>query len=264
MATAGTDAPKTPLGVGSIISDSFSIMFGNFAKVLLLGFTGAIVGLIVSAAFLGFDLATGIAEPDAIVSANIGVVGWVVPTLVNMVIYGLVTALIIQLAYDAKLGRSNSIGTYFSAALPALFPIIVLSIVVLILTSLGAFALVIGALWVYAVFYVTVPVVVIERGGFGSMGRSATLTKEYRWSIAGLLVVVLAMSVIVQIVAGFLIAALAFVVGGLVGQIVIAVSFAGINGIAYAFGGIAGALTYARLREIKEGVAVDQIAAVFD
>lgn len=264
MATASTDAPKIPLGVGSIISDSFSIMFGNFAKVLLLGFAGALISLLVSAAFLGFGLATGTADADAVFAANVGVVGWALPSLINMSIYGLVTALIIQLAYDAKLNRSNSVGTYFSAALPALFPIIVLSIVVSILTTLGAFALVIGALWIYAVFYVTAPVAVIERGGFGSMRRSAALTKEYRWSIAGLLVVVIVMAVVVQTVAGFIIGALAFASGGLIGQFVIAVSFAVVNGVAYAFGGIAAALTYARLREVKEGIAVDQIAAVFD
>lgn len=37
-----------------------------------------------------------------------------------------------------------------------------------------------------------------------------------------------------------------------------------ITGLAYGFGGIIIALTYARLREIKEGVAVDQIATIFE
>ena len=48
------------------------------------------------------------------------------------------------------------------------------------------------------------------------------------------------------------------------GVIVLGIGLAMINGLAYAFGGIVIALVYARLREIKEGVNVDKIAAVFD
>ncbi|MCK0097292.1 hypothetical protein MWU60_17070 [Yoonia sp. F2084L] len=255
-------AQKAPLGVGAIISSSFSIMFGNFGKVFLLGFIGAFVGFIVNFAFLGFGMATGVGDP--VVDPNTILIGSIFSMVINLAIYGLVTALLIQLAYDAKLGRSNSFGTYFKTALPAIFPIIVLTIVITILSGIGAIALLIGALWVYAVFYVMAPVAVIERGGFGSLGRSAALTKEYRWPIVGLFIVVMLLSGVLQFIATFAIGALGVAAGGTGGQLIAGIGLAMISGLAYAFGGIAIALVYARLREIKEGVDVDQIASVFE
>lgn len=255
-------AQKAPLGVGPIVSGSFSILFGNFMKVFLLGFTGAFIGFTVNSTLFGFELAAGIGDP--VVDPNSLVVGAIVSIIINFAVYGLVTALIIQLAYDVKLGRSNTYGAYFKTALPAIFPIILLTLVISILSVIGALALIIGALWVYAVFYVVAPVAVIERDGFASLGRSAALTKEYRWPIVGLIVIVILLSVVIQLVTGFIIGAFGFLTAGVGGQFMAGVGISMISGLAYAFGGIVIALVYARLREIKEGVDVDQIAAVFD
>ena len=263
MASEATNAPKTPLGVGAIISDSFSILFGNFVKVAILGFIGAFLGFVVNTVFFGFGVATGSSE-DFNFDPNTIFISSAVSTIINAVVYGFVTALLIQLAYDAKLGRRNTIGAYFSAALPAIFPIVVLTLVISILSVIGMIALIVGALWVYAVFYVTAPVAVIEKGGFGSMGRSAALTKEYRWPIVGLFLVVVIISVILQMVGGFVVGGLGFLATGVVGQVIAGVGLSIIVGLAYGFGGIAVALVYARLREIKEGVEVDQIATVFE
>ncbi|MEL6640909.1 MAG: hypothetical protein AAFP98_06285 [Pseudomonadota bacterium] len=265
MANEATNAPKEPLGVGSIISDGFSIMFGNFVKVLLLGFLGAFLGFVVNIVFLGFDAATGAGGDDlALTDPTAFMIGIAVSTIIGMVIYGLVTAMLIQLAYDSKLGRSNSLGTYFRSALPAILPIAVLTLVISILSAVGAIALIIGALWVYAVFYVTAPVAVIERGGFGSMGRSAVLTKEYRWPIVGMFIVVIIISMILQFIGGFFVGGLGFLATGLVGQLIIGVGLALITGLAYAYGGIVVALVYARLREVKNVRDLIDPDAVFD
>lgn len=252
---------KPPLGVGAIISSTFSILFSNFVKVILLAFVGSVVSLLLNALFLGFDAAIGVADPD-FTTGSWAIFGFAFSSLLNIVIYGLVTALLIQLAYDARLGRSNSLGTYFKGALPAIVPIAVLSIAIGILSALGALALIVGALWVYAVFYVTAPVAVIERGGFGSMGRSAELTKEYRWPIVGLFLIVSILALVIQAVGGFVVTAAAgpSTAMVLVGGLLLSLSIA----FGYAIGGIATALIYARLREIKEGIDVDQIASVFD
>lgn len=259
MTETSAQAPNAPLGVGAIISGSFSIMSGNFVKVFLLGFIGAFLGFLVNLLFLGFGAATGTGNITG-VSQSAAIIASLGSVVVNLVVYGLVTALLIQLAYDAKLGRSNSLGAYFRSALPAIVPITILSIAIGILSAIGVIALVIGSLWVYAVFYVTAPVVVIERGGFGSMGRSADLTKEYRWPIVGLSILVVLISIVLQFVAGLFVGVLA----GIGGSIFAGIGIAMINGLAYAFGGIVIALVYARLREIKEGVDVDQIASVFE
>lgn len=263
MTDANIQGAKAPLGVGDIISSSFSIIFGNFWKVFLLGFVGAFLGFIVNAIFLGFGVASGTGDINVTEPSGMAI-GIIVSMVINMAVYGLVTALLIQLAYDAKLGRINSFGTYFKSAMPAIIPIMVLTIVVSILSGIGALALIIGAFWVFAVFYVMAPVAVIERGGWGSLSRSAALTKEYRWPIVGLFIVIVIISMILQLISGFLIGGLAVVVSGIVGQLIAGVGIAMITGLAYALGGIVTALVYARLREIKEGVDVDQIANVFE
>lgn len=263
MSVVSETGQKIPLGVGTIIGGSFSILFGNFSKFLAFGFVGAFAGFVVDGFVIGFDVAAGLSEPAI---AGLGsFVGPAVSLLVNAVIYGLITGLAVQLAYDAKLGRSHSFGTYFSSVLPAIIPIIVLNIAVAILAILGFLALFVGAVWVIAVFYVTVPIAVIERAGFSSMGRSAALTKEYRWPIVGtaivVAIIVLLLSFVTTFVAGFAVSMLA---AGWGAVLAMGLMISLMTGLGYAFGGIAVALVYARLREIKDGVDVDQIAAVFD
>ena len=115
---------------------------------------------------------------------------------------------------------------------------------------------------------------VIDRSSFGSLGRSARLTKEYRWPIVGLFIVMFIIVFILQLVVGGAIAAVLFasvdtlatIENGIsTGSIIIfGLIVSLIYGLAYGLSGIAVALVYARLREIKEGVAVDQIASVFE
>ena len=263
MSDTSIQGSKLPLGVGSILSETFSIFAANFAKVIVLGFAGSFLGLIINVLFLGFDVALGTAEPDL---ANMDTfwVGTLLSTLIGMMIYGLVTALLVLLAYDAKRGKSNSIGTYFMVALPAVIPIAIMMVIVTILASIGALALLVGMFWVYAVFYVMAPAAVIERAGFGALGRSAQLTKEYRWPIVGLFIVIIIVTILVQVVAGFLVAMLTGLASSFIGSGIVLVAFALLSAIAYAIAGIAIALVYARLREIKEGVEVSEIAKVFD
>ncbi len=251
-----------PLGVGNIISESFSILFGNFVKVILLGFVGTFLGYIFNQFVLGFDpnnSTLALTDPGRFWTL------FAISMVVSMVVYALVTALLIQLAYDAKLGRSRGMGDYFGPALAAILPIAILSIVVGILTGIGALALVIGALWVYAVFIAMAPAAVIEKAGFGALGRSASLTKGYRWPIVGVLIVVWIVIFLIQMVAGFLLVGMAGMVGsGAFGLIIFGIAASLLGAIGYGLGGISVALIYARLREIKEGIGVDEIAAVFD
>lgn len=264
MADVTAAGQKIPLGVGRIISDTFSILFGSFAKVLLISFGATFTGFLLNAMFVGFDVASGLAEPDL---AQVGAfAGWSATILVDIMTYALATALLVQVAYDAKLGRTNSFHTYFSYALPALFPIILMTWAAWFLASIGILAFLVGALWFIAVFYVIAPVAVIERSGFGAWSRSIALTREYRWPIVGLLFVLLILAMVIgaTLTTVGVVAAAGLGLEGVVGAIVLGVVMSLLAAISHAIGGIAVALTYARLREIKEGVDVDQIVAVFD
>lgn len=244
------------LGVGAIIGKSFSILFGNLFAVILMALLPAVIGLIISGPLVGWNVAVGLADPTFVGAGS--VLAFVLSMLVDFVVYAISTGLLVQLAYDASLRRPLQFNRYVSRALSAAVPIGVLGLVVGILTALAAIAFIIPGLWVYAVFSVVAPVVVIERAGFGGMGRSASLTKDYRWPIVGTLFIMIVFAFLIGFTGAFIIGVLD---GGL---IVSAVLFSIVSAFTSGLFGISVALIYARLREIKEGVSVDQIASVFD
>ncbi len=147
----------------------------------------------------------------------------------------------------------------------AALPIAILAIVSGILMVIGLVALVVPGLWIYAVFSVMPAAVVIEKVGFGGLGRSAALTKEYRWPILGAVILIGIINFVITFVAMFVVGLLFASTGAGAGGVIIGVLvLAAITAIGFGLSSIAIALIYARLREIKEGASVRDIAAVFD
>lgn len=250
-----------PLGVGNIVSESFSIFFSKIGKVLALAFLPTLAGLVISGLLIGWGATLGYEEP-AFVSGT-GIAGFLLSLLISMGFYGMTIALLVLLAYDAKQGRSRPIGEYFAPALRSSAAIVILAIVTGILAALGFMAFIIPGLWIYAVFAVVYPAVAIEGAGFKGMKRSAQLTKGYRWPIVGVLTIIGICTFVLNFAVGFG----GGMIVGMVGEdlmFVMLVVNAAIYAITYGLSGISVALIYARLREIKEGVSVSDLAAVFD
>ncbi|WP_299478407.1 hypothetical protein [uncultured Roseibium sp.] len=260
MTDASLGQPKASLGVGSIIGESFSILFGHFIQVIIIGFVPTLIGFVISGLLTGFNVALGI-EPQEFTGPG-SVVASILSVVINMVVYSITTALLVQLAYDAKLARPIQIGRYIGPAISVVVPLAIMTIAVTILVVIGLMLLIVPGIWVYAVFAVIAPVIVIERVGFGAMARSRALTKEYRWPIVGALVLAIILSMIISFVALFVVGLIAVL--GTVGLIIGVILFAAISTLGAGYISILIALIYARLREIKEGVNVDQIASVFD
>ncbi|WP_422378670.1 hypothetical protein [Roseibium sp.] len=259
MTDTTTAQPKAPLGVGSIIGESFSILFSKFLQVVLIAFGPALIGLVLSGMLIGFGAVAGSAAPDF--SGAGGGVAIFLTIIIQFIVYAVTTALLVQLAYDAKLGRPVQIGKYIGPAFSAVLPIIILGLASGILIMIGLALFIVPGLWIYAVFSVMAPAIVIERAGFGALGRSASLTKEYRWPIVGAILLIILISFIINLVAGLIIGLLSAVIGSVVIDIILS---AALSTIGAGLGSILVSLLYARLREIKEGVSVDQIASVFD
>lgn len=248
------------LGVGSIVGESFSILFKNFITVLMLAFVPTLLGLIFSGLTMGWEATLGMSDPNFGAQPN-----WAAMALgyiVQMVIYGLTTALLVQFAYDAKLGRQVNVNRYFGPALSAALPIAILGLVAAIAMGIGMIFLIIPGLWIYSVFSMIAPAIVIEKVGYGALGRSAALTKGYRWPILGVIILVGICTFLLSFVTVFIAGIVGAAAGG--GILVMLVITAIVTAIGYGLGGISVSLIYARLREIKEGVSVDQIASVFD
>jgi len=278
MSEISTTAPAEPLGIGIIISESFSILFDNFFKVLILGFALAFVEFLVVSVFLGLPVAVGGVELEF--ESDLGMMftgvlfAILLILLINVVVYGLMTAVMIQLTSEAKLGNSATLWSCVSSAVPVVLPIAVLSVFVGVLSMFGALAFVVGAFWVYGVFYLVAPCAVIERAGFASLGRSAELTKNYRWPIVGLTILLFVIFVVVQMVVEGMLAGLLYFgsdpFGSLAGSsfslFALAYGFitALFSGLLYGLSGISVTLVYLRLRQIKSGTPLDEVAAIFD
>jgi hypothetical protein len=263
--TANPGQPEVhiPLGVGNIVGETFSIFFKKIHIVLLLGFVPALIEVIANNYAVTQtieDIATENFNNTALYS------GLIVSTLITLLAYAVTTAMIIQFAYDAKLGRKARIGSYFSAAVVNLPAIVVLSIVTTILYSIGMLFLIVPGIWIYAVYSVIVPAIVIDRAGFRAMGRSAALTKNYRWPIIGALILMILCIFLVVFVIAFSAMAAIGLSGGVDTPSVLGpwlLAEAAFSAIAYGWLSITIALIFARLKEIKEGVSVSDLVDVF-
>ncbi|WP_415715069.1 hypothetical protein [Roseibium sp.] len=259
MGGAPAQIPAKPsLGVGSIIADSLGICLKRFAAVFVISLLPSAIGLFLYSQVIGVEAILGLAQPQF--NDTAAGVAYALAVLGSLVVYYITIALLVQLAYDAKLQRPVRFGRYILPTLTAIVPIVLTGIAVTLLVVFASLALLVPGLWVYAVFSVTVPAIVKERIGFRGMARSASLTKEYRWPIAGLLLLVLLFTSGMSFAAQFF-SSIAYDAGGLAGAIVF---YLLVTTIATGLASLPLALIYARLREIKEGISVDQIASVFD
>ena len=103
---------------------------------------------------------------------------------------------------------------------------------------------------------VAIPVLVQERRGvFGSMSRSAALTKGSRWALFGLFAAVVLASFVAQLVLGMAAALL----GAMTGLVIL--SF--IQALLSTIVSTAAAVSYVELREVREGASVGELAEIF-
>lgn len=253
-----TSTPKPSLGVGGILSEAFSILFGKFVPIVLAAFVPLLIMTLLSVAMLGSSIALGQPEaPEDLENFSFASLG--ILTLLDMVGTSIGTAMVVLIAYDAKLGRPIRIGASFSNAVSHIVPIVALSLAAGVLVGIGLVALLLPGLYLYAMWSVLVPAIVIERVGFGGLGRSASLTKEYRWPVLGTLVLALVCMIIVLMVVELIVGVVLSSAGVAAGVLISSL----MNAVPYGFISVTIALIYARLREIKEGVSVDSLVEVF-
>jgi len=263
-----------PLGIFDIIGDAARLLVARLVPILSIGFAIAAVTQLLTWGLAGAEAITGpgpqpgMEDPMAMpVMPDFNPFGILVATLLQMLAYGLTIGALVLLALDAKTGRSRPTMDYVVGALPLLAPLILLTIAVSIMVGFGTLFLILPGLWVYAVFSVFVPAIVLEGAGFGALGRSAELTKGYRWPIVGLglvlFAVVIIVSVLFGVVLGLPLALFAPSAGqdpGFVFTLLTLIVNALASAVGNGFGALIITLLYARLREIKEGTTLRTLA----
>jgi hypothetical protein len=107
--------------------------------------------------------------------------------------------------------------------------------------------------------YCALPVCVVEgEGPFSSITRSAQLTKNHRWGLFGVTAIIF----MVNLILGFAIARLAF--PSAYNAMIHALLDYFQSVVVSAFTAVMSVIIYNDLRVAREGVDVDEIAAVFD
>ncbi len=250
---------NAPLGIGAILGESAGLLFSNFLAACGIALIPIAIGTLISVAVFGVDVAVG-QGPDPAAIDESYFINFGLTFFIELIAYSLATAMLVSFAYDVKLGRSKRLSSYVNSVIGNLLPLIVMAVVSYILIVIGLSLLILPGLWLYAVFSLIVPVIVVERAGFGAMGRSAELTKDYRWPIVGLLIVMFIVMFIISAIFGLIVGFISALVGG---QALLLILNIVTSTVGFAFGCIMIALLYARLRELKEGISVDHLADVF-
>ena len=178
--------------------------------------------------------------------------------IVTVVTSSLTSAALVYGTFQDLRGQKATIGDSLTRGFSALVPVLLAAIAYTILYMIGFILLIIPSIIVVVALWVYVPAIIVERMGVGdAFRRSRELTKGSRWTIFGLLIVIAIgawlVSWVVGLVFGFALGSSGVEWAGVVARILIS-----------AFGAVSVAVGYYYLRADKEGVAIGDIATVFD
>jgi hypothetical protein len=186
------------------------------------------------------------------------------PTMFSLIdsgirmVLGLVTTSAITYGVVQQLrGRPAPIGASVSFGLTRIVSVLGTSLLVGLCIVVSMVFLIIPGLIVTCMLHVAVPVAVLEKvGAFQSLSRSAELTAGNKSTIFGIVfllgIMIIALVLLFQLTLGRT-SVIAFVAGQ-----------AGISAVVGALSSTASAVIYHDLRQGKEGIDIEQLAAVFE
>ena len=256
------DFAVTEFRVGSVIRRGITIFFRNFASFALLGlltvFSLAILNLLMVPAV------DPVADEEIVATAFVGasIVAIVAFLLFSQILLAAVTYGTFQ---DLR-GRRATVTDSLAKVLSLILPILGVAVIVALATTLGLALFIVPGLIAATAFWIAVPVAVIERPGITrSLGRSYSLTQGYRWRILGILLLMALLTVGIGIVYE-LVLALAFGTNINEDATDLVRIFAGyfFDMVTTCLSGVVACVGYYDLRVVKEGIDIEEIAAVFD
>jgi len=178
--------------------------------------------------------------------------------LLGLVLSPLSQAVVLYGAFQAMRGERVNLAESMRAGLRRFLPVIGVTIVVTLLGVLGLIAFVVPGLICFTKWFVAIPACVVEqRGMFASLERSGELTRGHRWKVFSLILLWFC----VDATADQMLGLVSTSVGDGIPAFAAHVIWSGAWGAIYA---IAAVVTYHDLRAAKEGVDLEQIAAVFE
>jgi hypothetical protein len=247
MTAASTVGRDGSWSIGSAITSAASVLVGHFvpfvATALIASLPNVLFGLLVGGASPSLLTLTGIAN----LMVNLAVLVLVIQTLV----YGTVQAL---------RGQKVSIGDCLAQGLRRLPVGLGIGFLAYISIALGMILLLVPGLILFTMWAVALPANTVEGTGVvASLGRSRALTRGRRWRVFGAIMV----PTLISAVTSWFLFGIFFGLHGVASPTSQVVSW-GVHAVEQAFSVCVFATIYYYLRRDKEGVEIEQVAAVFD
>src|SRR6476469_2610988 len=175
-----TAATPQSIDPGSVISSALAIYRGR-------------AGPLIGAAVVVF----------AVEALLVLVLGWV-GALLNIVVSTFFQGMVVELVRDVQDGRrDSSVVDLFKSVSPVVLPLIVVSILAGIGIGIGFILLIVPGLFLMTIWSVVAPVTVVEKPGiFAAFGRSQHLVKGNGWQVFGLIIIVIVISVGLGLIVG--------------------------------------------------------------
>ena len=264
MATTTMETPTFTMG--GVASATFGSIGRNFFTFALLALLAAVPLQLLAWSMNGSTTTASqlAGNPSAAIAYAATVFGSLLLTMIMA--YVLQAAIVYGTVTDLS-GKRASFGSCLSTALKVLLPLIGISIVSTLGMGLGLVLLVIPGIILALGWSIAVPVRVVERVGvFASLGRSWQLTSGYKGTIFLLVIIFSLASLLFTWLGQSMAGAFDFAHPGTPAKFPIAYfAYSGVISAVSSMVGAAGAATiYYQLRAIKEGIAPEQLAAVFD
>src|SRR5262245_43010823 len=235
--------------VGRVINRSVAVLSRNFVAFF-------IVAVVAYLPLVLLERAQTVAATSGDLSLTFILIA--VSFVLLIVLSMLSQAVILQAAFRDMRNQPVNLIESLQIGLRRFLPIVGLALLTGILVGLGVLLLIVPGLILYTMWFVGLPACIVERlGPWSSLKRSAELTKGHRWKLFGLLALLMLISLVVSGVTEFALGALAGAIVALIGKLVVSAIWA-------AFSSVLVAVTYHDLRVAKEGIDIEQIAAVFD
>jgi hypothetical protein len=243
--------------VGRVLGKSLTILTGNFPKYILFGAIIALPSLISDFTASSAVRPVQPVRPDQIFTTAV-IAGIIAFVIIWLVVFSVCQSAMIYGAFQDVRGRPFDIGASVRRGLSRFLPVIGAAICAGVLVGVGFVFLAIPGLMLLTMFFVIIPVCVVEGlGPIESMGRSRQLTKGYRWHIFAIYFV----PALVIGIGGALLQRLGMSIAGTAGHAILGFLVTAVGG---AYQAIVNIMTYHDLRSVKEGLDIEQLAAVFD
>ena len=252
-----TAQPEGQFGIGFVLNRGISILFHNIMPF------GLLTILVMSPPYI-YAL---FADPSVDAGDAINSIRVILNQAAKLVLSYLVAAALIYGTIRELRGSRASVGECVSWGLRLLFPVIGIALLVTVAVGLGLLLVIVPGLILLTMWWVAVPAAVVERPGIiRSLRRSAELTKGHRWRVFAIIIIVFALSAVVnQTVASTFLNAMVISGSDTTGVSSLhLLAFFLVTVFFTAYGAVVSAVGYHDLRILREGVSVDDIAAVFE